>query len=214
MARGKQGVYAQYLQMEFLDYLEEECRRLLEKAIETSTFQNRTYNLYDSYGYGIFLNGSLKRTNATFIKEGDVVLGAVGAGLRPNKATKPRKWYNDEIWGRGLRDMVFDGDSGYNPGSKRGYVIVLAATMPYAVVLEAGGYRRKVRKRDEEKQYKLHPSIYKPLGDLDVRYKEKYKVITQIVADCEDIGKSLCGKSLVSHVELKREDFFNKYAPK
>lgn len=192
MARGKQGVYAQYLQMEFLDYLEEECRRLLEKAIETSTFQNRTYNLYDSYGYGIFLNGSLKRTNATFIKEGDVVLGAVGAGLRPNKATKPRKWYNDEIWGRGLLDMTFDGDSGYNPGSKRGgYVIVLAATMPYAVVLEQGGYQ-----------------------DGSVRYKKKYHVISQIVSDCEDIGKSLCGKSLVSHVELKSEDFFNKYAPK
>lgn len=205
MARGKQGYFASILQEEFLDYLEEESRRLLEKAMDTADFQNRTYNLFDSYGYGIYLNGSLKRSSVT-------------SGVNKQRASEPRKWYKDEIFGRQVAEMAFEKRSknggltsgGYAPSGKRGYVVVLAATIPYAVVLEAGGYRRKVFNRGFDK-FVLHPSVYKKHGDFDVRYKRKYQVITQIVADCEDIGKSLCGKSLVSHVDLKRYDFFNNY---
>ena len=205
MARGKQGEIAKFLQEEFLDYLEEESKKLLEKAMETADFQNRTYNLFDSYGYGIYLNGSLKRSSVT-------------SGTNQKKATQPRKWYDDELFGRQLAEMAFEKRStsggltsgGYAPSGKRGFVIVLAATMPYAVVLEAGGYRRKVLNRGFDK-FVLHPSIYKKHGDFDVAYKRKYHVITQIVADCEQIGQSLIGKSLVSHVDLKRYDFLNNY---
>ena len=186
MARGKQGVFAAYLQEMFLDYLEEEARRLLLDAISTADFQNRSYNLRDSYGYGVFLNGSLKRSS-------------ILSDFDTQQAEKPRKWYKDEIFGRDLQEMAFEKRStngsstsgGYAPSGKRGFVIVLAAAMPYAVVLEQGGYDSKKGK--------------------SVRFQRKYHVISQIMSDCDDIGKSLVGKSLVSHVDLKYYDFLNEY---
>jgi len=183
MARGKQGYFAKILQEEFINYLEEKAQLLTLKAVMESDFRGRTGNLYDSYGYAIFLNGSLKRSS---------ILSEINTA---RLAQTPKKWYKDIKFGTEVAQMTFEKQQrngnavsgGYAPSDKRGYVVVIAATMPYAVVLEQGGYQ-----------------------DGRVQYKKKYHVITQIVSDCEDIGKDLCGKSLVSHVDLKNWQVFDK----
>jgi hypothetical protein len=143
MARGKQGEIAKYLQTEFLDYLEIEARKTLDNIISGVDYTNRTFNLYDSYAYGIYLNGTLRRTSAT-LRDRDSG-ESVSVGTRAPKATKPRIWYGEETWGKVMRDMMFDTEGGYRPSTTKGYVVVFAASMPYAPILDAGGgsLRRK-----------------------------------------------------------------------
>jgi len=127
MGKGKHGGVFNFLNNEFLSYLEDECRGFLDKVIGEVDYKNRTYNLYDSYGYGIYLDGKLQRSSFT------------SATPKEQKATQPKKWYGAEFFGYDLNRMLFD-ESGYKPSSKKGYVIIFAAMAPYAVPLEKGTY--------------------------------------------------------------------------
>lgn len=185
MARGKQGEIAKYLQNEFLDYLEEQCVKFLDKLLDKvgkggESFTNRTFNLYDSYAYGIYLNGSLKRTSATLKDKGSGE--TISVGVKSPKATSPRRWYKDELWGKYMKDMMFDTEGGYKPSSKRGYVIVFAASMPYAPILEAGG------------------------GSL----KRKYQVISFMETEAYKIGDDLM-QGMVRSVDSKLYEIWDKY---
>lgn len=177
MARGKQGEIAKYLQEEFLNYLEQEAKKFLDRIISGVDYTHRTYNLYDSYAYGIFLNGSLRRTSATKYDKDD---NAVSVGVRAPKATKPRYWYGDEVWGKWMRDEMFQAD-GFKP-SRRGYVVVFAAAMPYAVVLEAGGGSGPKR---------------------DFELSHKYKVISYMENEAMNFGSDLM-KNMVTSVKSEQ----------
>lgn len=106
----------------FEDKLELEARAFIDKMISGVTYKHQKGNLYDSYGYGIFLDGKLLRSSAT-------------DGVRT--ATEPIKWYQDEHFGFDLMRKTFS-DGGYKPSEKKGYVVVFAATAPYTNVLQYG----------------------------------------------------------------------------
>ena len=180
------------LQEAFLDCLEIRAREFLENEIINNVdYKNRTFNLYDSYAYGIYLNGSLRRTSATSVSKenvydenGDLSIAigeSVSTGTRTPKATKPRKWYGEETWGKVMRDTMFDFEGGYKPSTRKGYVVVFAASMPYAPVLESGW-----------------------------GLKKKYHVITQAEASAQNFGSDLM-QGLVRKVDVKLEPIWNTY---
>lgn len=132
MARSKyRNSQVQNLEGYFLDILEKEAQDFVGKTINEvkvghpgGFYEHDTFNLYDSYGYGIYLDGRLLRSSAT-------------NDTRPKKATEPRKWYRDEFFGKELMRKLFS-DKGYKPAASKGYVVVIGAAMPYAIVLEKG----------------------------------------------------------------------------
>ena len=115
----------------FLDKIESEAQAWFDDILTNDTplrvghgdgsYFNQTLNLYDSFGYGIYLDGTLLRSNAT---------------ERQKEATEPRKWHGDELWGNALMRKTFSKE-GFKP-SERGYVVVFAAAMPYTGVLQEG----------------------------------------------------------------------------
>lgn len=112
-----------------LDALEKEGRRILQECVDEREYQHDTYNLFDSYGYGIYVDGALKRK------------GFLSAS---RTAEKPKKWYeNKDVWGRGQIEYFLNQE--YQAGKSIEMVIV--AAMPYAEVLEnaSGGQTRKYR---------------------------------------------------------------------
>lgn len=102
-----------------LDFLEKEGERILRECEEERTYTHRTRNLYDSYGFGIYLNGVL-------VRQGYLSASAT--------AKKPRKWYGKEIFGREEIDKYLRSE--YSP--TKGIDMVVVATMPYAEILEFG----------------------------------------------------------------------------
>lgn len=126
MAKRYKTKEVQALAGEFLDLLEKEAQEWFDDILSRvghggESYLNRTLNLYDSFGYGIYLDGVLLRSNAT---------------QRQKEATQPRQWYRDEVWGNALMKKTFS-NSGYKP-SEKGYVVVFAAAMPYTGVLQEG----------------------------------------------------------------------------
>lgn len=160
------GKYGNMLNDMFLDALEVEARAFIEKTLShvvkghaSGYFEPETYNLYDSYGYGIYLDGKLQRSSAT-------------NELRPQRANEPRVFQDGTVlWGKDAMQELFDGT---NRTTSKGYVIIIAASMPYAVNLELG---------------------------LDI--PRRYKVISFMESDAEQFGKSICGHSLVSKVNVR-----------
>ena len=100
--------------------LENDARRILQECVEERTYQHRSKNLYDSYGYGIYDRGRLIRS------------GYLSA---TPEASTARKWYGQTVKGREeIKDFL------NNRASPKGSIaLVIAAAMPYAAVLEAGG---------------------------------------------------------------------------
>lgn len=93
---------------------------LLKKAYSESGFTDQTYNLADSYIWAVFYQGNLK-----------------GSGyLYPYQmATKNSKYHSKLIDGRKLADEFL---ANYTPATYIGWDLVLAATVPYAPILEGG----------------------------------------------------------------------------
>ena len=62
--------------------LANEGDRILRQCVEERDYTHRTYNLYDSYGYGVYVGGKLMRS---------------GFLQRSPQATEPRKWYGENF---------------------------------------------------------------------------------------------------------------------
>ena len=109
-------------------FLQKEGERILDECEAEKEYNHDTMNLYDSYGYGIYVRGRL-------VKSGY---------LSPSPmADEPRKWYKQRIWGREqIRNFL---EAEYKPSSR--IEMVVAAAMPYAEVLEnaSSGQTRKYR---------------------------------------------------------------------
>ena len=99
--------------------LEKDAKRILLECVDERTYEHDTKNLYDSYGYGIYVDGSLTRS------------GFLSASPQ---ASKEKKWYGKEVHGRNeIKTFLSSYDA------KGAICLVVAASMPYAVVLEQGG---------------------------------------------------------------------------
>lgn len=108
--------------------LELEGNRILRECEAERDYTHRTNNLYDSYGYGIYVGGKL--TKAGYLSSSKT-------------ATKSRKWYGQDVSGREQITKFLNNE--YKP--TKGIDMVIVAAMPYAAVLEnaSGGQKHKYR---------------------------------------------------------------------
>ncbi len=137
-----------------------------EKAIQTAYnrrgFKNRTYNLHDSYGSAVFVDGVLRRRTiryagarlADMLDEREIG-DYSGERSFPNKVQIPmringdnRYLHGDTLTAKG-RDELYRFLIDYEASIKgtKGIQLVIVAAMFYASILEKGGgrLRRKYR---------------------------------------------------------------------
>lgn len=131
--------------------LADEGARILRQCVEERDYTHRTYNLYDSYGYGVYVSGKLQR------------YGFLGT----QKATEPRKWYGEDVRGR---DEILEYLKSEHKPSNDAIELVIAAAMPYAKVLESGGGGIKHK-------YKVIAMSYDKLKDIAPKYGGTVKTL-------------------------------------
>ena len=136
---------------QLISQLANEGDRILRQCVEQRDYIHRTYNLYDSYGYGVYVKGRLMRR---------------GFLQRSPQASDPREWYGENV--RGREEILEFLTSGYKPSQN--IELVIAAAMPYASVLESGkGLRHK---------YKVISMSNDMLRDIAQKYNGTVKTIT------------------------------------
>lgn len=131
-----------------IDSLTKDAERILQECVNERTYEHDHFNLYDSYGFGIYLKGKL-------IKSGF---------LGTEKSNKMAKWYGREIYGR--EEIVDFLKNAYVP--QGGIDMAIAAAMPYAKVLEEGGGGIK-------KQYKVISMSFEKLNAIKNKYQATVK---------------------------------------
>ena len=130
--------------------LEKDAKRILRECVDERTYEHDTKNLYDSYGYGIYVDGSLTRS------------GFLSASPQ---ASKEKKWYGTEVHGRNeIKTFLSSYDA------KGAICLVVAASMPYAVVLEQGGGGLK-------KKYKVISMSFQKLQDIAKKYNGAVSIL-------------------------------------
>lgn len=145
-------LYDEYLKL-LTTELEKDVKRILQECVDERDYQHDTMNLYDSYGYGIYVQGKLSRT------------GYLSA---TPQAEKGKKWYGEEIHGREAIKAYL------NKSHKAVGAIDVAvvAAMPYAKVLEAGGGGIK-------KKYKVISMSFQKLQAIASKYNGTVRLIRQ-----------------------------------
>ena len=130
----------------FVDMLATEGGNLITQAVNSRDYTHRTLNLHDSYGSAVYMDGALVERSIRTL---------------PAQATKAKKYKGSEI--RGAEEIIKYFRS-YKPKSEM--ELVVAAAMPYGVVLEkgGGGLRRK---------YKVISGINTEVGNLAARLNAK-----------------------------------------
>lgn len=95
--------------------LTKEGQRIVAQQLKKVGYTHRTYNLNDSYGFGVYVEGKL-----------------VSKGFSPQKAVKGKKWENEIIKGRkAIADFL---ETKYKPHP--GIDLVVAVAMPYGIIVE------------------------------------------------------------------------------
>lgn len=122
--------YGKQLQAEALNRLEAEGKRIIQECVDERTYEHQTYNLYDSYGYGIYVNGTLTRFG--YLSTAPLATG------------KPLGGDSNDEYGR-VEIRTFLAQE-FVPSSK-GIDMVIAAAMPYAEILEEGHPTSNQRKK-------------------------------------------------------------------
>ena len=108
----------------------------LEKAYNQRSFQNDTMNLADSYVLAVYYKGSLKKSG--YLWDGPT-------------ATKPSKYHGSDVNGRQLADEFVER---YTPQSDATWEMVIAATTPYAPILE------KVNTGNPKRKFMVISAVY------------------------------------------------------
>lgn len=142
-------LYDLYLE-NIIDSLEDDATRILKECVDERTYEHQTMNLYDSYGYGIYVNKQLKR---------------IGFLFSSPQATTAKMWYGKKIRGReAIQDFL---KNEYTP---TGYIeLAIAAAMPYANILEEGkGLKHK---------YKVISMSFQKLKEIQKKYNAKVRTI-------------------------------------
>ena len=128
--------------------LADEGGKLILQAVNSRDYTHRTMNLHDSYGSAVYLNGKL-------VEKSVMLLGS--------KATKAKSYKGSKLKGS---EEIMKYFQSYKPKSE--IELVVAAAMPYGVVLEkgGGGLRRK---------YKVISGINTEVDNLAKRLNAKVK---------------------------------------
>ena len=136
----------------FADMLADEGGKLILQAVNSRDYTHRTYNLHDSYGSAVYLNGKL-------VEKSVMLLGS--------KATKAKSYKGSKLNGS---EEIMKYFRSYKP--KSAIELVVAAAMPYGVVLEkgGGGLRHK---------YKVISGINTEVGNLAARLNAKVNKLWQ-----------------------------------
>lgn len=128
---------------QLISQLTEEGAAAIKQAYETRDWRNRTFNLHDSYGSAVYVNGQLLKRTVRYVgeelvqpeKERD--MGWVWNKSRSMADYRGnRRLPGDAVMMRG-REEVMDFFSQYTPKTK-GIELVIAAAMFYANILESG----------------------------------------------------------------------------
>lgn len=157
---------------QLISQLTEEGAAAIKQAYETRDWRNRTFNLHDSYGSAVYVNGQLLKRTVRYVGEELAKSGrnvgwvwAKGRSMPDYKGE--RRLEGDEIEMRG-REEIMDFFSQYTPKTT-GVELVIAAAMFYANILESGG------------------------GKL----KHKYHVISQANGIMNDLAKKYVGSTSI-----------------
>lgn len=136
----------------FVDMLSDEGGKLILQAVNSRDYTHRTYNLHDSYGSAVYLNGAL-------VEKSVMLLGS--------KATKAKSYKGSKLKGS---EEIMKYFQSYKP--KSDIELLVVAAMPYGVVLEkgGGGIRRK---------YKVISGINTEVGNLAARLNAKVNKLWQ-----------------------------------
>ncbi len=105
-----------------IDSLAKDGERILAECEKERTYQHQTKNLYDSYGYGVYVHGKLEKSG--FLSASPL-------------ASKAKVFDGEKIKGREEIEEFLR--SGYSP--QGGIDLVIAAAMPYGKILEEGSGR-------------------------------------------------------------------------
>lgn len=140
---------------QYVNQLADEGERIILDAYRRKGFNNRTYNLHDSYGSAVYRNGNLLRHTIRFVgqpmenydvKNERKTMGLYGGertrALRGSSWMQHQKFggverleSGDKIYLHG-RDEVNSFFSNYKPKSKSGLELVVVAAMYYAGMVE------------------------------------------------------------------------------
>ena len=129
-----------------LEEMKKDCAALVQEALRTGEFVDRTGNLASSVGAAIYHDGKLVDGTITSYDFG---------------ASKPRYWYGAAKYGQSELRNYFNN---YKP-RKEGYAIVLVAAMPYSEVLESGKYLTR--------KYRVITGAYTLMRQLAEKYQGK-----------------------------------------
>lgn len=147
--------------------LAREGERAIYEAYESRDWNNRTYNLHDSYGSAVYLKGRLVKSSVRYVGN-ELAKTGLSVGWKWNKPRSmpdyrgERRLPGDEVQMRG-REEVMDFFSNYTPQSK-GIELVIVAAMFYAGVLERGGGNLK-------KKYRVISGATTTMNRLRDKYK-------------------------------------------
>lgn len=133
--------------------LAKDAKDVLKECVQEIDYTHRTKNLYDSYGYGVYVQGKLTK---------------IGFLSSSPQATKTKKWYGKVLKGRDEITDYLRND--YKP---KGVIdLAVAAAMPYAKVLEAGG-------GGISKKYRVISMSFQKLQELARKYNGNVNIIRQ-----------------------------------
>lgn len=122
----------------------------IHDAYNNRDWNNRTFNLHDSYGSAVYLNGRLVKSTVRYVGQ-ELAQEGLSVGWKWDKPRSmpdyrgERRLTGDEVQMRG-REEVMDFFSKYKPQG-RGLELVIVAAMYYAGYLErgAGGLKKKYK---------------------------------------------------------------------
>lgn len=110
--------YSETIINTIINELAKEGERIIQECVNERTYTHRTYNLHDSYGYGVYRDGQLQKKGF----------------LSAQKAKEPIG--DGYPYGRDMIEQFLQLDSGKR--RNRGIELVIAAATPYAYTLETG----------------------------------------------------------------------------
>lgn len=144
--------------------------RAIHFAFSSRGFVNRTYNLHDSYGSAVFVNGSLYPETIRYVgspmassKSGREMGDYKGGRTWPDKQGK-RTYTGDTVFAEGRKEVErFFLDYQSKGSNKNGVELVIVAAMFYASILESG--RGTLRRK-----YQVISSATNIMGALANKY--------------------------------------------
>lgn len=137
-------LYQQYVN-QVITSLKADGERIIRECEREKTYKHDTKNLYDSYGYGVYVGGAIQ---------------ARGYLSQSPEANRRKEWGGEEIAGREEIDHFLD-----SYGATQGVELVIVAAMPYAAILESGA--------GLSKKYKVIAMSYEKLSAIKGKYNGK-----------------------------------------